>query len=249
MHLAIGKLVTIDTFLHGGDNVRFLHIAGFHISGTHTGDRSITESIATSVSSRSHPIMLGTDAVVQITGQDIGFLAFHTLIVEIHGSTIESDGTVIHHVDMLIAHLLSQKVAENGSTFTVEVSLKSMSYGFVQQDTRTASPHHDGHFATFGFHSLEQDSSLIHRLTCNNIHDVIRHEFKTLAVRTTGITVLHLSILFHDTDCHKRNHRTVVVVAHALGITEQHVRCTVRKRSLHLTYTIVQRENLFVQLF
>lgn len=58
--------------------------------------------------------MLGTDAVVQITGQDtflhdIGFLAFHTLIVEIHGSTIESDGTVIHHVDMLIAHLLSQK--------------------------------------------------------------------------------------------------------------------------------------------
>ena len=34
-----------------------------------------------------------------------------------------------------------------------------------------------------------------------------------------------------------------------LGITEQHVRCTVRKRSLHLTYTIVQRENLFVQLF
>ena len=136
MHLAIGKLVTIDTFLHGGDNVRFLHIAGFHISGTHTGDRSITESIATSVSGRSHPVMLGTDAVVQIAGQDtffhnIGLLAFHTLIVKVHGSAVEGNGTIIHHIDMLVAHLLAKQVAEDGSTLTVKVSLKSMSYGFV----------------------------------------------------------------------------------------------------------------------
>ena len=165
--------------------------------------------------------MLGTDAVVQIAGQDtffhnIGLLAFHTLIVKVHGSTVEGDGTVVHHVDVFVADFLAQEIAEDGSTLTVEVSLKSMSYGFVQQDARTARSHHDRHFAAFGLHCLEQDGGLVHSFTRKGIHNVVRHEFKTFAVRTTGITVLHFSILFHDADCHERDHRAVIVVAHAL---------------------------------
>ena len=80
--------------------------------------------------------MLGTDAGVQIAGQDtfyhkIGLLSFHTRIVKGHGSAGESNGTIIHDIEILVSHLLAKRVAEDGSTLTVKVSLKSMSYGFV----------------------------------------------------------------------------------------------------------------------
>ena len=69
----------------------------------------------------------GRDVIVVEDILDSG----NTLIVKVHGSAVEGNGTIIHHIDMLVAHLLAKQVAEDGSTLTVKVSLKSMSYGFV----------------------------------------------------------------------------------------------------------------------
>ena len=94
---------------------------------------------------------------------DVGLLAFHTFVVEVDRAAVEGDGTVVHHVDVLVAHLLAQQVAEDRRFLTVEVGLESMTDGLVQQDTRTAGSHHNGHFAAFGLDGLEEDGRIVHR--------------------------------------------------------------------------------------
>lgn len=84
--------------------------------------------------------MFRTDAVVQITRQDTFFhdiclLSFHTFVVDIHGTTVERDCTVVNHIDVFVADFLIQLVGENGRVLAVEVGFKRMSDGFVQQDT------------------------------------------------------------------------------------------------------------------
>ncbi len=84
--------------------------------------------------------MFRTDAVVQITRQDTFFhdiclLSFHTFVVNIHGTTVERDCTVVNHIDVFVADFLIQLVGENGRVLAVEVGFKRMSDGFMQQDT------------------------------------------------------------------------------------------------------------------
>ena len=198
--------------------------------------------------------MLGADAVVQVAGQhtlfhDIGLLPLHAFVVKVHGTAVEGNRTVVHHVDVFVANLLAEQVAEDGSAFAVEIRLKSVSDGLVQQDARTSGTHHHRHLAAFRLHCLEEDGGFLHRLASQHFYDVVRQELEAFAVGTGGIAVLHLSILLHDADCREGDHRAVVVVAHAFGIAEQHVRRAVRQRSLHLAHAAVQRKNLFVQLF
>ena len=122
-----------------------------------------------------------------------------------------------------------------------------MTDGLVQQDTRTAGSHHNGHFAAFGLDGLEEDSRIVHRFASQCLDNVVAQEFKALAVRTRGKSVLHLSVLFHDADGHERYHRAVVVVTDALGVAEKHVRGSVAQRGLHLAHTRVEREDFLVQ--
>ena len=104
--------------------------------------------------------MFGTDTVVQVAGEhtfldNIRFLPLYAFIVEIHGTPIERYRTVIHHVNMFVAHLLVQLTGKYRYILTVEVCLERMPYSLVQQDSRTARTHYNGHFTTFRLNGLK----------------------------------------------------------------------------------------------
>ena len=53
--------------------------------------------------------MFGTDSVMQITGQhtlvdDISFLSGYTFIIDIYGTTVEWNCSVINHIDMFVTN-------------------------------------------------------------------------------------------------------------------------------------------------
>ena len=198
--------------------------------------------------------MFGADTVVQIAGEhtfpdNIRFLSLHTLIVEVHRTAVEGDCTVIHHVNMLVAHFLIQLAGEYGYVLTVEIRLKSMTDSLMQQDAGTACTHYNRHFTAFGFDGLKQDSCPVHHLAGNHVYNIVCHKLKTPTIGPAGITVFHLTVFFHDTNRHERHHRTVIVVTDAFRITEQHVRRAILQIGLHLADTIIQRENLLIQFF
>ena len=48
-----------------------------------------------------------------------------------------------------------------------------MTDGLVQQDTRTAGSHHNGHFAAFGLDGLEEDGRIVHRFASQCLDNVV----------------------------------------------------------------------------
>ena len=84
--------------------------------------------------------MLSTDPVVQITGQntfmyDIRLLTFYSFIIDVYRTTVERNCSVIYYINMLVTYFLIQQVREDRRLFPVKISFKSMTDGFMQQNT------------------------------------------------------------------------------------------------------------------
>ena len=124
-----------------------------------------------------------------------------------------------------------------------------MADSLVQQDSRTARTHYNRHFTTFRFDGFKQNGCSVYYLTGNHVYNIICHKLKASAIRPAGITVLHFSVFFHDTNGHERRHRAVIVIADTFRITKQHMRRTVLQVCLHLPNATIQRKDFLIQLF
>ena len=141
---------------------------------------------------------------------------------------------------MFVANLLVQLVGKDGSVLAVEVGFKGMSYGFVQQNTRTTGSHHYRQFTAFGLNGLEHNCRIIHHLTCQNFNNIIRQKFETLSIRTGSIIIFHTPILFHHAESHIGHHRAVIIVSDAFGIAEQHMGSAITQTGLHFAHAFIQ---------
>jgi len=83
--------------------------------------------------------MGGADAVVEIGRKDailnqVSLLAFHPFIVQVKRSTVVEDGAIVYHIDKGCGDRLPQFVGKDGDALAVEISLKGMADGFVQEN-------------------------------------------------------------------------------------------------------------------
>ena len=74
-----------------------------------------------------------------------GALGGIALVINIEGTATISDGPVIDDRDAFGCDTLTYASGESAGSLAVEVTLKSMTYGLVQQDAWPARSQHDGH--------------------------------------------------------------------------------------------------------
>ena len=162
LHLSVGESLGKDAAFYAAYDILLGGIAGTHIGAAHTRQGHVAETLATTVTRALYAKMAGTDAVVQIAGEDAfvhqdGALTGCTLVVITEHTGIAGLGAIVDNGDMAVADALAQLARENTLASADEVGLEGVPYGLVHEDAAAAGSEDNGHLATLDLSGIKEE--------------------------------------------------------------------------------------------
>ena len=137
--------------------------------------------------------------------------------------------------------LLAQLSCEDAVAGADEISLESVSDGFVQQDAAAAGCHYDRHLATLDLRGGEKEIGAPDGFANDLVDEGVREELRTHLKHTRGIAHLCLAVPLHNDVHRKRGARTEVVEGRTIAGHELNLLHPLRDVCLDLDDGIVKR--------
>ena len=128
------------------------------------------EGFASAVAGGRHTHETGIEFVLHVALEytllnERGALAGGALVVHVEGTAAILEGAIVHHGAEFDATFSPDASGKCRRALTVEIALKTVADGLVQQDTRPAGAQHHSHGARRGRHSVQVHQRRSHRFT------------------------------------------------------------------------------------
>ena len=138
--------------LHRADDVFGRILAGQHVGVRHARHGDVLVTLAASVAGVWQTHQFGREPVAEITLENslfdqhrvVGGVAF---VVDVERAAAAGQGAVVDYRALVAGHAAAEQAGKSGGLFAVEVGLKPVADGFVQQDAGPARTQHNFHFA------------------------------------------------------------------------------------------------------
>ena len=196
--------------------------------------------------------MGGRNAVVEVGGEDavlhhVCLLAGDAFVVEVDGAAVAGNGAVVDYVYAGRADFLPHLSGKDGCALAVEIGLKGMSHGLVEEDSGGAGSHHHAHAAAFGTARLKTGVNPFHgffgQFLCKG-----RGEHFCAASETPGHGfVLQYAVLLKDRAYGDAAHGPGLVFQFPGRIVHEDVADGERQVHYHLADAGVAAADVFVQ--
>ena len=233
--MTIRELIDIYSLFYGGYDVRSITVSVFHVCGPHTRNRIEAEILPASVPGGGYPVPGGAYAVMKIACQNtvldhVCLLSWNALIVECACPAVAGYCPVVHNADPRGANSLTHPVRKNRLTLSVEVCLKGMSHGLVQQNSGCSGAHYHRHPTAFRTYGLKTRVKIAQHAVREFHHQVLGQHIRPCpeTARLRFRDVGHLSVKpMSGEHCGHRN------ASHRTGLERQFPKRVVHNHPAH----------------